>query len=152
MAFGCGCGPERGGQLCPTGVVRDAACLLPDLFRDVTAVLPAQNRMMRPKDFDATVRYGARAVQADLVVYARQGESATWAKVGLIVAKSVGSAVQRHRVARRLRHIIRGVLPELDPSEQVVVRALPSSQAALSARLEQQLRAGLQQIRRECAR
>ena len=147
MAFGYGCGPGRGARLCPTGVARDAARLLPDPITDVTAVLPAQNRMTRSRDFDATVKHGARAVQADLVVYERHGESAPAAKVGLIIAKSVGSAVQRHRVARRLRHIARRVLPELDPSDQVVIRALPSSPAAVSGRLEQQLRAGLHRIR-----
>ncbi|MBO0864134.1 MAG: ribonuclease P protein component [Mycobacterium sp.] len=117
-------------------------------------MLPAPNRMTRSREFDATVKHGARAVQADLVVYARQSEPASVPKVGLIIAKSVGSAVQRHRVARRLRHIARHVLPELDPSDQVVIRALPSSHAAVSGRLEQQLRAGLQRIRQSpgCAR
>lgn len=153
MAFGCGCGLERGGRLCPTGAARDAAHSLLDPFTDVTAVLPAQNRMTRSTDFDATVKYGARAVRPDLVVYVRQGAPAPTPKVGLIISKSVGSAVRRHRVARRLRHIARTLLPELDPSDQVVIRALPSSQAANSARLEQQLRAGLQRIRHssECA-
>ncbi len=91
-------------------------------------------------------------MQADLVVYGRQGGPAPAAKVGLIIAKRVGSAVQRHRVARRLRHIARGVLAELDPSDQVVIRALPSCNAALSSRLEQQLRAGLDRIRQSTGR
>ncbi|MGH3634723.1 ribonuclease P protein component [Mycobacterium sp.] len=115
-------------------------------------MLPAQNRMTRSSDFDATVRDGARAVQTDLVVYARRGETASAAKVGLIIAKSVGSAVQRHRVARRLRHIARAVLPDLDPCDQVVIRALPGSQAAISNRLEQQLRAGLQRTGQSAGR
>ena len=115
-------------------------------------MLPAQNRMRRSTDFDATVKHGTRAVQPDLVVYARRGEPASAAKVGLIIAKSVGSAVQRHRVARRLRHVARAVLPELDPSDRVVLRALPSSKAAISRRLEHQLRAGLQRIRQSSGR
>ena len=60
-----------------------------------------------------------------------------------MVAKSVGSAVQRHRVARRLRHVARTVMPELDPGDRIVIRALPGSRYAISARLEQQLRTGL---------
>lgn len=108
--------------------------------------------MTRSADFDATVRRGTRAAQPDLVVYVRQEEPASTAKVGLIVAKSVGSAVQRHRVTRRLRHIARGLLPELSPSDRLVIRALPGSRAALSARLEHQLRAGLQRIRQSTGR
>jgi len=105
-------------------------------------------------DFEATVKHGARVVQPDLVVYRRRGKPASAPKVGLIIGKSVGSAVQRHRVARRLRHIVRGLLAELEPSDQVVIRALPNSFAAMSSQLEQQLRAGLQRIRPSsgCAR
>jgi len=55
----------------------------------------------------------------------------------------VGSAVDRHRVARRLRHVARTMLSDLDQRDQVVIRALPSSRNLSSARLEQQLRSGL---------
>jgi len=109
-------------------------------------VLSAQNRMTRSTDFDATVKHGLRAAQPDLVVHALPGPQGAPPKVGLIISKSVGSAVQRHRVARRLRHVARSVLPELG-SDHVVIRALPSSRDAVSARLERQLRAGLRRIR-----
>jgi ribonuclease P protein component len=90
-----------------------------------------------------------RAVQPDIVVHARRGDGSDQGgpKVGLVVAKSVGNSVQRHRVARRLRHVARGVLPELDPADRVVIRALPSSRYAISARLEQQLRVALTRSR-----
>ena len=74
--------------------------------------------MTRSTDFDATVKHGTRAVQPDLVIYARPGSRIAEApKVGLIVARSVGSAVQRHRLARRLRHVARTV------AEGLAVRA-----------------------------
>lgn len=122
-------------------------------------VLPAQYRLRRSIDFGATVKRGRRAAQPHIVIHARRtgaaavsDESALGAQrhpmVGLIIAKSVGSAVQRHQVARRLRHVAREVLGELEPGEQVVIRALPGSSAARSAQLEQQLRAGLQLIHR----
>ena len=82
--------------------------------------------------------------QPDLVVYVRRDdEDGTGPRIGLVVGKSVGPAVVRHRVSRRLRHAARSLLDELDPHERVVIRALPSSRHAVSARLEQQLRAGL---------
>jgi ribonuclease P protein component len=52
----------------------------------------------------------------------------------------VGSAVERHRVARRLRHVARSVLGELAQSDRLVIRALPSSRTASSGRLEEELR------------
>ncbi|MDT5044910.1 MAG: ribonuclease protein component [Mycobacterium sp.] len=104
--------------------------------------------MTRSTDFDATVKHGTRAVQPDLVIYVRRGndKSTDAPKVGLIVARSVGSAVQRHRLARRLRHVARSVVDGLDQSEHVVIRALPSSRDVVSARLAEQLRAGLRRV------
>ena len=106
-------------------------------------MLPAQFRMTRSAEFSATVKHGVRAVQPDLVVHARRDDDGG-PRIGLVVSKSVGSAVQRHRVSRRLRHVARSVIPDLDPGDRVVIRALPSSRTAISARLEQQLRSGLQ--------
>jgi ribonuclease P protein component len=105
--------------------------------------------MTRSTDFGATVSQGVRAVQPDLVVHALRSEDAgdDGPRIGLVVAKSVGSAVQRHRVARRLRHVARTVLDELDPADRVVIRALPGSRYAISARLEQELRTALRQAR-----
>jgi ribonuclease P protein component len=99
--------------------------------------------MTRSAEFSATVKHGVRAVQPDIVVHARR-EDNSGPRIGLVVSKSVGSAVQRHRVSRRLRHVAANVIPELDPGDRVVIRALPSSRTAISARLEQQLRNGLQ--------
>lgn len=85
-------------------------------------------------------------MQPDIVVHARRATdaaAATGPRVGLVVAKSVGTAVQRHRVARRLRHVARAVIDELDAKDRVVIRALPSSRHVISTRLEQQLRSGL---------
>jgi len=101
--------------------------------------------MTRSAEFGATVKQGVRATQPDLVVHVRRDETdgAAGPRIGLVISKSVGTAVQRHRVARRLRHVVRSVIGELEPTERVVIRALPGSRDALSARLERQLRAGL---------
>ncbi|MGO9929564.1 MAG: ribonuclease P protein component [Mycobacterium sp.] len=109
-------------------------------------MLPARNRMRRSAEFDATVRCGMRTVQPDVIVHVRRGSDGDGGKgprVGLIIAKPVGSAVERHRVARRLRHVARTMLGDLHQCDHVVIRALPSSRQVSSARLEQQLRRGL---------
>jgi ribonuclease P protein component len=104
--------------------------------------------MTRSTEFGATVKHGTRAVQPDLVIYARRGNTldAEPPKVGLIISRAVGSAVQRHQLARRLRHVARGLVDGLERSEQLVIRALPSSRTVSSARLEEELRAGLRRI------
>jgi ribonuclease P protein component len=88
-----------------------------------------------------------RTVQPDVVLHVRRGrderDESMGPRVGLIIAKRVGSAVERHRVARRLRHVARTMLGDLHPRDQVVIRALPSSSQVSSARLEQELRSGL---------
>ncbi|MDA3656947.1 ribonuclease P protein component [Mycobacterium xenopi] len=113
-------------------------------------MLPARNRMKRSTEFDATVKHGVRAVQPDLVIYAIRGSDEAGGegpRIGLIVGKAVGSAVQRHQVARRIRHVARGILGELDARDQVVIRALAGSRRLSSARLEEELRSGLRHIR-----
>jgi ribonuclease P protein component len=104
--------------------------------------------MTRSTDFDTTVKHGTRAVQPDLVIYARRaGDSAAGPpKIGLIVGRSIGSAVQRHQLARRLRHVMRDLVQGLEHEEHVVIRALPSSRGRASVRLAEQLRAGLRRI------
>lgn len=100
--------------------------------------------MRRSTEFDAAVKSGVRAAQPDVVVHMRRDSGDdNGPRVGLIIAKTVGSAVERHRVARRLRHVARTMLGDLHPSDRVVIRALPSSREVSSARLEQQLRRGL---------
>ena len=108
-------------------------------------MLPARNRMRRSTEFDETVKYGTRTVQRDVVVHVRraQDDDGVGPRIGLIIAKPVGSSVERHLVARRLRHVSRTMLTALDPSDRVVIRARPSSRNVSSAWLEQQLRSGL---------
>jgi len=105
--------------------------------------------MTRSTEFGTTVNRGVRAVQPDIVVHARRSGDADAGgpKVGLVVAKTVGNSVQRHRVARRLRHVAHAVIADLDPADRIVIRALPSSRDAISARLQQQLRMALDRAR-----
>lgn len=100
--------------------------------------------MTRSAEFGTTVKQGVRAVQPDLVVHARRevGDS-NGPRIGLVVSKAVGPAVVRHRVSRRLRHAVREVLADLQSTDRVVIRALPSSRFAVSARLRQEIVAGV---------
>jgi len=101
--------------------------------------------MTRSAEFSDTVKHGVRAAQPDIVVHACRatGCSAAVPRIGFIVAKSVGGSVDRHRVARRLRHAARTIISELDPADRIVVRALPGSRVAASARLRDELKSGV---------
>lgn len=104
-------------------------------------MLPAPYRMTRSLDFGQTVGRGARAAQSTLVVHSLRspGDRTDPPKVGLVVSKSVGNAVVRHRVSRRLRHVARSVLEDMEPGDRLVIRALPPSRDAASERLEREL-------------
>jgi ribonuclease P protein component len=108
--------------------------------------------MTRSTDFRVTVSRGVRSAQRDLVVHALaprvlggvDSNTEDAPKVGLVVGKSVGNAVQRHRVSRQLRHASRDLLPELRAGELLVIRALPGSREAATATLQDELRVAVQ--------
>ncbi|WP_164913000.1 ribonuclease P protein component [Mycobacteroides franklinii] len=112
-------------------------------------MLPTRHRMTKSSEFRQTVKRGVRTAHADLVIHLQRScvdsscGQVEGPKVGLIVGKSVGGAVVRHRVSRRLRHVAAELLPKLEPVDRMVIRALPSSSTALSASLRQQLRDGI---------
>jgi ribonuclease P protein component len=60
-------------------------------------------------------------------------------RVGFVVAKSVGPAVIRNRVKRRLRHLMRERVASLPSGSMLVVRALPDSAGAGSGDLAVEL-------------
>ncbi|SDS72760.1 ribonuclease P protein component [Microlunatus soli] len=90
-------------------------------------------------DFTHTVRRGARVGTATVVVHGwRDEEASDGPLVGFVVAKSVGSAVTRNRVKRRLRHLVRDRLESAPSGARLVVRALPPA-AARPARVPSDL-------------
>jgi ribonuclease P protein component len=93
-------------------------------------VLPAAVRMRASADFSDTVAHGARSSAGPLVVHLRPAAAAaepSSLRVGLVVSRAVGNAVVRHRVSRRLRHLLAERLPVLPAGSRVVVRALPAA-------------------------
>jgi ribonuclease P protein component len=69
-------------------------------------------------------------------------------KVGFVVSKAVGNSVVRHRVSRKLRHLVRDRLDLLPPGTSLVVRALAPSADADSAELGRDLDAALHKVLR----
>ena len=70
------------------------------------------------------------------------------ARAGFIVSKSIGNAVTRNLVVRRLRHLTRPRLDELPEGSLLAVRALPAAAAATSSELGGALDQCLRRVRR----
>ena len=105
--------------------------------------------MRRRAEFAAALRGGDRAGAPALVVHFRAPEPADGssqaqaATVGFIVSRAVGGAVDRNRVRRRLRHLVRERMTSLPAGSRLVVRANPAALAtpapALAAQLDRSL-------------
>ncbi|WP_026421800.1 ribonuclease P protein component [Actinokineospora inagensis] len=120
-------------------------------------MLPAAARLTSSADFRLVTRRGRRVGRPRLVLHAitaaggnRPTEAdppAATPRVGFVVSKAVGNAVVRHRVARRLRHLVRDRIGTLPPGSALVVRALPEAAAATSAELGKDLDAAIRRLR-----
>jgi len=113
-------------------------------------VLPPAARLTRSQDFGLVVRRGRRAGRPRLVVHALIPDAPTLdsSKVGFVVSKTVGNSVVRHRVSRRLRHVVRSSLADLPPGTLVVVRALAPAADASSAELAADFSSALRKVLR----
>ena len=119
---------------------------MPEPIREV---LPAQSRLRDSNLLATTVRRGSRAGRRFIVVHylprSTEGPDGP-PKVGFAVSKAVGGSVVRHRVVRRLRHVVAAHLSELPDGSSVVVRALPSAASASSVDLDLDLSALLPRL------
>ena len=146
----------RAARSSPAVVARAARSSPPD-------VLPAQARLRRRPEFTAVVRSGRRAGRPTMVLHylperpvdgvlsstpARNRATAhpSSARVGLVVGKSVGNSVVRHRVSRRLRAAAAEELHRLPATADLVLRARPESGAADFGTLRADLAAGLDRL------
>jgi ribonuclease P protein component len=109
--------------------------------------------MRRSTDFTAVVRGGVRVRGGALVIHHRRELAdrpdvalADPPRVGLVVGKSVGGSVVRHRVSRRLRAQLATRLDRLPAGSGTVVRALPEAATASSAALARGLDLALDRL------
>jgi ribonuclease P protein component len=131
-------------------------------------LLPAPSRLTGSDNFRLVTRKGRRAGRPRLVLHAitaeevarfRAGASGAnrvdpalaeveaLPRIGFVVSKAVGNSVVRHRVARRLRHVLRDRLGTVRPGCTLVVRALPPAASAASADLASDIDAALRRLR-----
>ncbi len=115
-------------------------------------MLPAAHRLTGARTFRSVIRDGRRAGSRTLVVHlgVDPATDPTAApaepRVGLVVSKAVGGSVVRHRVQRRIRHLVRDRLGALPESSVLVVRANPPAATAGSRELGADLERCLQRV------
>lgn len=114
-------------------------------------MLPAHHKLTSPAEFHRTIKKGSKAGSRTVVVHVLDHTATcpdapvatTGPRFGLVVSKAVGNAVARHRTSRRLRHVCRSLFPDLPPTADLVIRALPASATASSEQLEKDIRKAL---------
>jgi ribonuclease P protein component len=100
-------------------------------------VLPSDHRLRRSADFSRVVREGRRSVSRTLVLHTLATDPTEPTRIGFVVSRSVGAAVVRNRVKRRLRHLVRPLVGA--PGRLVVVRATPAAAEADASTLARDL-------------
>jgi ribonuclease P protein component len=98
-------------------------------------VLSPAHRLRTKADFACALRTGRRIPGRLVVLHLALTGADQPPRAGLAVGRSVGSSVVRHRVARRIRHLLRDHIRRLPDGALLVVRALPSAAGASSAEL-----------------
>ena len=97
-------------------------------------MLPKKARLTTSEDFAKATKSGLRLTSGNLVGYLYIQPAVNNlinpdqpAKCGLIINKSVGGSVMRHRIARQLRHDLAPTLHTFPTNSLFVVRVLKSA-------------------------
>ena len=110
--------------------------------------------MRSSEDFRVTVRHGVKAARPTLVshvvlpagVEAGSSDDGSVTSVGFVVSRGVGTSVDRNRVKRRLRHLMRPRLDDVPVGSRIVIRALPAARDASSGILGDDLDKALRRV------
>jgi ribonuclease P protein component len=94
--------------------------------------------LRRKADFEALAR-GGRARSTPLLVLRALRTSGATTRIGLSTPRSVGGAVERNRVRRRLRALIRERYGQLETGWDLLVIARPGAAQATYAELREAL-------------
>ena len=99
-------------------------------------MLPKKARLTTSEDFAKATKSGLRLTSENLVGYlyispvannSKNESNEQPVKCGLIINKSVGGSVMRHRIARQLRHDLAPKIDTLPTNSLFVVRVLKSA-------------------------
>ena len=94
-------------------------------------MLPRNARLTSPSDFTRTTKSGIRVTSQNFVgdLHVSSTEKSE-PRAGLIIGKSVGGSVLRHRLSRQIRHTIAPLIKDRPQGSLLVIRALKDSKDA----------------------
>ncbi len=84
------------------------------------ATFPREARLVRKADFDAVYRAGKRRSSSHFIVFFRTNEQPQ-SRFGFSIKKTLGGAVVRNRIRRRLREMVRCHRLEIPAGWDVVI-------------------------------
>ena len=93
-------------------------------------MLAKSARLTERADFESATKSGLRFSTQNFVGYLYPTNCDQPARAGLSISKNVGGSVTRHRIARKARHTLREIYPQLPTGGLLVVRALNSAHDA----------------------
>lgn len=93
-------------------------------------MLAKVNRLVNGDDYRRLVRRGRRQTTAHAVLYLIHSDEISPPRFGFIIAKTVGIAVNRNLVRRRLKAVAFEKLSGIAPGTEIVIRALPGAAQA----------------------
>src|ERR687896_299606 len=96
--------------------------------------MPMLPMLRRRADFEAIGRHGT-ARSTPLLVLRSLGTERVETRIGLSTPRSLGSAVQRNRVRRRLRSLLRERIGRIGPGWDLLLIARPDAGGATQAEL-----------------
>lgn len=107
-----------------------------------------RHRLSRSRDFEAVYRRGSSVSSRYLVLHSfpREDDPDGPPRLGLAVPRSVGSAVVRNRLKRRLRAVWRELLDEVPAGRDYVLSARPGLAETAEAREPHWLEAEIAQV------
>ena len=91
--------------------------------------MPVLPMLRRRADFEAIGRNGQARATPQLVLRSMQTDRAE-SRIGLSTPKSLGGAVQRNRVRRRLRELVKARLERIGPGWDLLLIARPAAAEA----------------------
>jgi len=89
-------------------------------------MLPKENRLKKEKEFEAVFK-GGRTIKGSNIFLKYLANGTDKTKVGFVVSKKVSKlAVERNKVKRRMREIVRLKKKEIKEGLSIILIALPS--------------------------